>query len=121
MGITINAINLPSIWMVFVSVAPDAILRSIRSVISLASLGSRGSKNSKGSKGSRGGSNAEHLKSGTSSSSIAPIAGGGVSAAVESHELGSHRRKEMSNVPVGQIQVSRSVEQTASCRRHEEV
>lgn len=42
-GISLIAVNLPSLWMLFTSVTPEKVIRSIRSVISLGSLRSRGS------------------------------------------------------------------------------
>ncbi|KAG6254026.1 hypothetical protein E4U23_006918 [Claviceps purpurea] len=47
MGVGLVAVNLPSIWMVFASVAPDALLRSIRSVVSIASFRSGRSRSSR--------------------------------------------------------------------------
>lgn len=114
MGVSVICINLPSIWMVFASVAPEAILHSVRSVVSLASIGSRGSGRSKAS---RDPSNLERLKSSTSTSSIAPISG--ASVVVEAYELGDARRH--GTVPTGQIHVSRSVEQTSGSRGYDGV
>lgn len=112
MGVGIIAINMPSIWMVFASVTPDSIIRSIRSVVSLDSLGSRGS--------SRDRSNAEHLKS-NSTSSFGPIAGSGSSSAeVGAYELGSTGGRSPVPVPAGQIHISRSVQQTSGTKSHAE-
>lgn len=46
-GISCVAVNLPSVWMLFASVSPEAVLRSVRSMISLGSLGSRNSRGSR--------------------------------------------------------------------------
>lgn len=119
MGVSVVAVNLPSIWLVFTSVAPDAILRSIRSVVSLASIPSRGSRGSKSPKGSRRQSNAEQLKSSMSTSSIVPISGTSVEAeAYELHGLGGRRQAD---IPAGQIHISHTVEQTTGTRHHEQV
>jgi hypothetical protein len=107
--VSIVAINLPSIWLVFTSVAPEAILRSIRSVVSLASIRSGGSK---GSSGPHGRYNAEHLKSSTSTSSIVPISG--TSAEAEAYELHGPGGRGNADIPAGQIHVSHSVQQTTS-------
>lgn len=113
MGVGIIAINMPSIWMVFASVTPDSIIRSIRSVVSLDSLGSRGS--------SRDRSNAEHLKSNNSTSSFGRIAGSGSSSAeVGAYELGSTGGRSPVPVPAGQIHISRSVQQTSGTKSHAE-
>ncbi|KAK2603571.1 hypothetical protein QQS21_004251 [Conoideocrella luteorostrata] len=120
MGVSLVAINLPSIWLVFASVAPDAILRSICSAVSLASIRSRGSKGSKGSKGSRNRSNAEqHLKSRTSTSSLVPSTG--ASAEAEAYELRCSGQHRHADVPSGQIHVSHSVQQSTGTRHHEQV
>ena len=109
MGISIVAVSLPSIWMVFASIAPDAILRSIRSVVSLASMRSGSSRRS------RERSNAEHLKSHPSNSSIAPISGSSAEVDVyELHNNGSSRNA----VPPGEIRISHSVEQSSNLRRN---
>lgn len=42
-GISLVAVNLPSLWLLFTSVTPEKVIRSIRSVLSLASLRSGGS------------------------------------------------------------------------------
>ncbi|KAG6058904.1 hypothetical protein E4U17_007332 [Claviceps sp. LM77 group G4] len=67
MGVGLVAVNLPSIWMVFASVAPDALLRSIRSVVSIASFRSGRSRSS------RERHDPEPLGSSASSSSVLPL------------------------------------------------
>ncbi|KAI7778903.1 hypothetical protein LA080_001508 [Diaporthe eres] len=42
-GISLVAVNLPSLWLLFTSVTPKKVIRTIRSVLSLESLRSRGS------------------------------------------------------------------------------
>lgn len=42
-GISLVAVNLPSLWLLFTSVTPEKVIRTIRSVLSLESLRSRGS------------------------------------------------------------------------------
>lgn len=42
MGISLVAVNLPSIWLLFTSTAPEAILRRTPSVVSLVSVASDG-------------------------------------------------------------------------------
>ncbi|KUI67586.1 hypothetical protein VM1G_02813 [Cytospora mali] len=42
-GISLVAVNLPSLWLLFTSISPEKVARSIRSVLSLASLRSGGS------------------------------------------------------------------------------
>lgn len=42
-GISLVAVNLPSLWLLCTSVIPDKMVRSLRSVISLVSINSRGS------------------------------------------------------------------------------
>lgn len=71
MGVGLVAVNLPSIWMVFASVAPDALLRSIRSVVSIASFRSGRSRSS------RERHEPEPLGSRASSSSILPFSSTG--------------------------------------------
>ncbi|PHH90975.1 hypothetical protein CDD83_2045 [Cordyceps sp. RAO-2017] len=104
MGIGLVAVNLPSIWMVFASVAPEAILRSIRSVVSLASIGSNGSKRSRER-------HAEHSKFNKSSSSIAPITSS--TADIEAYAMG-RREDSADTVPAGEIHVRRSVQQESN-------
>ncbi|KAG5920398.1 hypothetical protein E4U61_007921 [Claviceps capensis] len=67
MGVGLVAVNLPSIWMVFASVAPDVLLRSIRSVVSIASFRSGRSRSS------RERHEPEPLGSSASSSSVLPL------------------------------------------------
>lgn len=43
-GISLVAINLPSLWLLFTSIKPEKIVHSLRSVLSLASLRSGGSR-----------------------------------------------------------------------------
>ncbi|KAG6006827.1 hypothetical protein E4U21_006634 [Claviceps maximensis] len=81
MGCGLVAVNLPSIWMVFTSVAPDALLRSIRSVVSLASFRSSRSRSSKERP------NPEPLKSVASCSSVAPLSSRVMGPIYETHEL----------------------------------
>ncbi|KAG6044939.1 hypothetical protein E4U39_002877 [Claviceps sp. Clav50 group G5] len=76
MGVGLVAVNLPSIWMVFASVAPDALLRSIRSVVSIASFRSGRSRSS------RERHDPEPLGSSTSSSSVLPLSSTGVKSVV---------------------------------------
>jgi hypothetical protein len=68
LGIAAVAVNLPSIWVVFVNFGPEAIVRSVRSAVSLASFGSRGSRASRDTR-----NNTEAQKSATSISSAAPL------------------------------------------------
>ncbi|KJZ72069.1 hypothetical protein HIM_08524 [Hirsutella minnesotensis 3608] len=109
MGISLVAVNLPSIWMVFSSVAPEAILRSIRSVISLVSIGSIGSKQSRDI-------DQEQLKLNKTPSSIAPITGPTADLEVRAISRG-HRQGH--DVPAGKIHVERSV-QRDSVQQHED-
>jgi hypothetical protein len=46
-GISLVAVNLPSIWLLFATTAPETVLRSVHSLVSLASTGERASKASK--------------------------------------------------------------------------
>lgn len=47
-GISLLAVNLPSIWLIFVRATPEAILRGMRSVASLTSSNRSNRSNSKG-------------------------------------------------------------------------
>ncbi|KAG6092460.1 hypothetical protein E4U30_005400 [Claviceps sp. LM220 group G6] len=76
MGVGLVAVNLPSIWMVFASVAPDALLRSIRSVVSIASFRSGRSRSS------RERHDPEPLGSSASSSSVLPLSSTGMKSVV---------------------------------------
>lgn len=50
-GISLVAVNLPSLWLLFTSVTPEKVIRSIRSVLSLGSLRSGGSSGANGYSG----------------------------------------------------------------------
>ncbi|KAG5993571.1 hypothetical protein E4U52_001823 [Claviceps spartinae] len=76
MGVGLVAVNLPSIWMVFASVAPDALLRSICSVVSIASFRSGRSRSS------RERHDPEPLGSSASSSSVLPLSSTGMKSVV---------------------------------------
>ncbi|KAG5982345.1 hypothetical protein E4U55_002036 [Claviceps digitariae] len=91
MGVGLVAVNLPSIWMVFTSVAPDALLRSIRSVVSLASFRSSRSRSF------RERHNPEPLKSSASFSSVVPLSSHAKASVPEAFELQPQR--PLSDIP----------------------
>ncbi|KAG6012123.1 hypothetical protein E4U43_007934, partial [Claviceps pusilla] len=93
MGVGLVAVNLPSIWMVFTSVAPDALLRSIRSVVSLASFRSGRSRSSKER------SNPEPLKS-ASCSSVVPLSSHAMGPLPEAFEMQCKRPPAYTQKPV---------------------
>ena len=66
-GISLTAVNFPSLWLYFTNILPETFLRSVRSVLSLGST--RGS--AKPSSGPDGGSTVHlHYKPNTTSSSV---------------------------------------------------
>lgn len=118
LGIGIIAICLPSIWMVVISKAPEAFLRSVDSLVSLASLGSRHSKRSQDHLPSK------TLQSNASNSSHVPISGPSSADAYEMNSRHANNLESVTEGPAaeGQIHVSRSVEQTSeSNNKGEEV
>lgn len=111
-GVAVVAVCLPSIWMVFATMAPEALLHSVHSLVSLASAGSRHSKDSQ-----RRPSQGISLQPNTSTSSHIPISGTAPGADVLSIAKGD----DVPPVPTGQIQVHRSVRQSAAAEKYEEV
>ncbi|KAK5997695.1 hypothetical protein PT974_00050 [Cladobotryum mycophilum] len=108
-GMSLVAVNLPSIWLVLTTLAPESILRSVRSIVS---LGSRGSKDSNELHHV---ANADAPKSSTSVASAAPFGEmSGESYAMHDIEQGVH------DIPSGQIHVQRSMHLTENLK-HEEV
>lgn len=96
-GVGLVAVCLPSIWMVFSTMAPEAFLRSVHSLVSLASNGTRGSRGSKALRGhSRKGVT---LQPNTSTSSFVPISG----TASDAYEMSIAKGESMQPVPSGHI------------------
>lgn len=112
-GVAVVAVCLPSIWMVFATMAPEAFLRSVHSLVSLASAGSRHSKDSQ-----RRPNQGIALQPNTSTSSHIPISG---TAAPDADELSIAKGDDVPPVPTGQIHVHRSVQQSAAAKKYEEV
>lgn len=108
----IIAVCIPSVWMVVVSKAPEAFLRSAQSVISLASLGSRQSRKSQERLPSK------TLQSNASNASHIPI----TESSADAYEMNSMQNKNPESVPASRIHVRHSVEQAfASNNKHEVV
>lgn len=126
MGVSLVAVSLPSIWLVFSSLAPEAIARSIRNVVSLGSYTRRSSDSNSKRATMRGSPDRSTMdgynKSRNSSPSFvaAHIAGARISVQADAeayHEL----QERAVRVPRGEIHVSRSVEQTSDPRNPEQV
>lgn len=105
-GISAVAVNLPSVWLVFATISPDAVLRSVRSVVSLGSLGSNRSKRSQHE-------NAEAMKSSPSVSSILPLGGNPGESSAEVHAETFDLRELDEQRAKNGMQVWRSVEQSS--------
>ena len=105
-GISAVAVNLPSVWLVFATVSPDAVLRSVQSVVSLASLGSNKSKRSQRE-------HAEAMKSSPSVSSNLPLGGNPGESSAEARAETFNLRELEEQRAKNAIQVRHSVEQSS--------
>lgn len=110
-GISLLAVNLPSLWLIFVRVTPETILRSMRSVASLGS--SRDSNRSKASsvRAKSSGDVESRRKSTTSASASSSSANkpGLDPTGAESHALCDVERPPVPEIPVDRILVKDSV------------
>lgn len=109
-GLSLIAVNLPSLWYLLTKVKPESILRSVRSMISLRSQRSATSSNKQGSHSplSSLGKNG-HVPSSSQSHFAHPEAQFTETYAMHDVE-DEHRRPQL---PLGKIQITDSISQSA--------
>lgn len=106
-GISLVAVNLPSIWLVFGTLAPKAILRSVRSVRSLASGVSGRSRDSQYQK------TADGQKSSTSVSSTADLS----NPSSETYAMQDLEHPDVPHLPGNKIYIHNTIHLSSEQRR----
>lgn len=112
-GLSLIAVNLPSLWSLFSTITPERILHSVRSMISLRSVPSAGSMGGDGSRRSnRRPSHFDERSHSSSSRSHVIKSDGHYFETYAMHDQDG--REHGSELPLGKIQVTESMSQSAT-------
>jgi hypothetical protein len=110
-GMSLVAVNMPSVWLLLVTKAPEAVLRSVRSMVSLASRGSKGSNGSKNQQFPDGPKSTVSVSSGTHLGE----------PSYDTYAMLDIDRPDGPDLASDKIYVKDSVQLSSEQRRHEEV